>query len=60
MCQRNISPLSSGPKRKTSKKEGKSEQSVLGLLFIPDDGDDVFLQNVCGVQTNFKGLQHTS
>jgi hypothetical protein len=43
MWQRNISPLSSGLKRKTSKKQGKAEQSVFGLLFIPDDGDGMFL-----------------
>jgi hypothetical protein len=40
MYQRNISPLSSGSK---TKKQGKAEQSLFGLLFIPDDGDGMSL-----------------
>jgi hypothetical protein len=56
--QRNIAPLSSGPKSKQSKKLAQAERKksrllnaglLLGLLFEPEDGGDIFLRNLGGL-----------
>jgi hypothetical protein len=38
-------------KRKTNREQGKAEQSLLGLLLIPDNGIAVFTRNVQEITT---------
>jgi hypothetical protein len=59
-----MSPPSSGLKSVPSKKPASSLQKenmlhagfLLGLLFNPEDGSDMFFRNVCGLSTGYMAL----
>jgi hypothetical protein len=59
MFRRNISPPSSGPRDKLSKKPvevGRNLNFLLTLAFNPEDGSDMFLSNV-RLSPNYTALQ---
>jgi hypothetical protein len=55
MFQKNILLPPSGSKSKPSKKPARSKQQAVGLLFDPEDGGNIFFQNV-GLLTRLHDL----